>query len=153
MNTLTKSEKFFNTVKLTADDQLFVGVDAHKKSYHVALYLNDAPAIDFVMPAKKEQLGQKLKPAMPALRQIVYETGPTGYGLARHLHNENLPVSVAPTSRIPRVVGSSDKTVMLRCHGHSPENLDAQYTFPNPFAPVSTSSLAPQMHCHSCMSP
>ena len=50
---------------------------------------------------------------MPALRQIVYETGPTGYGLARHLHNENLPVSVAPTSRIPRVVGSSDKTDKL----------------------------------------
>ena len=113
MNTLTKSEKFFNTVKLTADDQLFVGVDVHKKSYHVALYLNDAPAMDFVMPAQKEQLGQKLKPALPALRKIVYETGPTGYGLARHLHNENLPVSVAATSRIPRAIGSTDKTDRL----------------------------------------
>jgi transposase len=113
MNTLTKSEKFFNNVKLTSDDQLFVGIDVHKRSYHVAFYLNDAPSIDFVMPAKKEQLSQKLKTAMPALRQIAYETGPTGYGLARYLHKENLPVSVTPTSRIPRATGSSDKTDKL----------------------------------------
>ena len=55
MNKLTKIEKFFNNVNLTADDQLFVGIDVHKRSYHVALYLNDAPAMDFVMPAKNEQ--------------------------------------------------------------------------------------------------
>ena len=113
MNTLTKSEKFFNNVKLTTDDHLFVGIDVHKRSYHVAFYLNDAPSIDFVMPAKKEQLSQKLKTAIPALRQIAYETGPTGYGLARYLHKENLPVSVTPTSRIPRAAGSSDKTDKL----------------------------------------
>ena len=83
MTTLPKIEKFFNTVKLTPDDDLFVGIDVHKKSYHVALFLNDAPAIDFVMPAKKQQLTRTLKPTAPALRGIVYETGPTGYGLAR----------------------------------------------------------------------
>jgi len=55
MSKLTKIDRFFNNVKLTADDELFVGVDVHKKSYHVALFLNDAPAIDFVMPAKKEK--------------------------------------------------------------------------------------------------
>ena len=60
MNTLTKIDKFFNTVKLSADDDLFVGLDVHKKSYHVAFYLNDAPAVDFVMPAKKEQLSVPL---------------------------------------------------------------------------------------------
>jgi len=53
MSKLTKIDRFFNNVKLTADDELFVGVDVHKKSYHVALFLNDAPVIDFVMPAKK----------------------------------------------------------------------------------------------------
>lgn len=113
MNKLTKIEKFFNTVNLSADDQLFVGVDVHKKSYHVAFYLNDAPSIDFVMPAKKEQLSQKLTSTAPALREVVYETGPSGYGLARHLHRDHLPVSVAATSKIPRASAGDNKTDRL----------------------------------------
>ena len=71
MSKLSKIDTFFNNVKFTADDNLFVGVDVHKKSYHVALYLNDAPSIDFVMPANKQQLSEKLKPAMPALGRSV----------------------------------------------------------------------------------
>ena len=113
MNKLTKIEKFFNNVNLTADDNLFVGIDVHKKSYHVALYLNDAPAMDFVMPAEKQQLSQKLKTASVALRQVVYETGSNGYGLARCLNKENLPVFVAATSKIPRLAGPEDKTDKL----------------------------------------
>ena len=47
-----------------ADDELFVGVDVHKKSYHVAMFLNDTPAIDFNMTAKSQKLIKKLKPVM-----------------------------------------------------------------------------------------
>lgn len=110
MSKLTKIDRFFNNVKLTDDDELFVGVDVHKKSYHVALFLNDAPAIDFVMPAKKEKLSQMLKTTLPALQKVVYETGPTGYSLARHLKQEKLPVSVIATSKIPRLSVGEDKT-------------------------------------------
>ncbi len=113
MNKLTKIDKFFNNVNLTADDELFVGIDVHKRSYHVALYLNDAPAMDFVMPAKNEQLSQKLIKTMPALKQVAYETGPSGYALARHLRQNSLPVAVAATSRIPRPAGGDDKTDKL----------------------------------------
>ena len=109
MNKLTKVENFFNNTDLTADDQLFVGIDVHKRSYHVALYLNDAPALDFVMPAAKEKLSQKLKKTSAALKQVAYETGPTGYDLARQLRQDSLPVTVAATSRIPRSNGD-DKT-------------------------------------------
>ena len=113
MNKLTKIEEFFNNVNLTADDELFVGIDVHKRSYHVALYLNDAPAVDFVMPAKKEILSQKLITTTSALKQIAYETGPSGYSLARYLHQNSLPVVVAATSRIPRPSGGDDKTDKL----------------------------------------
>jgi transposase len=113
MNTLTKIERFFKETPFSADDQLFVGVDVHKKSYHVALYLNDAPSIDFVMPANKEQLSQTLKPTRPALRQVAYETGFSGYGLARCLTKDHLPVSVAATSKIPRPSAADDKTDKL----------------------------------------
>ena len=61
------------------------------------------------MPAKKEKLSQKLTATTLALKQIAYETGPTGYGLARHLHQNSLPVVVAATSRIPRSSGGDDK--------------------------------------------
>jgi len=113
MNKLTKSQKFFNNLNLTADDDLFVGIDVHKRSYHVALYLNNAPAIDFVMPAKKEMLSQKLITTTSGLKQVAYETGPSGYGLARHLRQNSLPVIVAATSRIPRPAGGDDKTDKL----------------------------------------
>jgi len=113
MTTLTKVKTFFNTVHLTSDDDLFVGIDVHRKSYHVALFLNNAPAIDFVMPANKEQLIDKLKATTPALKQIVYETGPTGYSLARHLAKGNMPVSVVATSKIPRTSAGDDKTDKL----------------------------------------
>jgi transposase len=113
MNTLTKVNTFYKSVKLTADDKLYVGVDVHKKSYHVAFYLNDAPAIDFVMPSNKENLSQKLLPLTPALQQVVYETGPTGYGLARYLNKQAIPVAVVATSRIPRPCGQEDKTDKL----------------------------------------
>lgn len=33
------------------DDWLYVGVDVHKKSYAVAIWLNDTLAVDFVLPA------------------------------------------------------------------------------------------------------
>ena len=110
MNKLPIIDNFFNNVNLTADDDLFVGVDVHKKSYHVALFLNDAPATDFVMPSKKQQLIEKLKPAARALRNIAYETGPCGYALARHLKKADMPVCVAATSKIPRPAGQEDKT-------------------------------------------
>jgi len=113
MNTLTKIERFFKETPFSADDQLFVGVDVHKKSYHVALYLNDAPSLDFVMPANNKQLSQMLRPTQPALRQVAYETGFSGYGLARCLKNDHLPVSVAATSKIPRPSAADDKTDKL----------------------------------------
>ena len=113
MTSLTKVKTFFNTVNLTGDDDLFVGIDVHKKSYHVALFLNNAPAVDFVMPARKEQLTDKLKTTVPALKCVVYETGPTGYGLARHLEKQNMPVSVVATSKIPKNSAIDDKTDKL----------------------------------------
>ena len=61
MTRLTKVESFFKNVNLTSDDEVYVGVDVHKKSYHVALFLNDSPAIDFRMNAEPKQLNKKLQ--------------------------------------------------------------------------------------------
>ena len=113
MSRLAKVDSFFKNVNLTSDDEVFVGVDVHKKSYHVALFLNDTPAIDFRMAAEPKQLNKKLGSMACSIKDIVYEAGPTGYGLARDLIKNNLPASVVATSRIPRPVGGDDKTDKL----------------------------------------
>ena len=113
MSRLAKVDRFFKNVNLTSDDEVFVGVDVHKKSYHVALFLNDTPAIDFRMAAEPKQLNKKLGPMACSIKDIVYESGPTGYGLARDLIKNNLPASVVATSKIPRPAGADDKTDRL----------------------------------------
>ena len=113
MSRLAKVDSFFKNVNLTSDDEVYVGVDVHKKSYHVALFLNDTPAVDFQMRAEPKQLNKKLQTVACSIKDIVYETGPTGYGLARHLRKNKLPANVVATSRIPRRSGAEDKTDKL----------------------------------------
>ena len=110
MDRLAKVESFFKNVNLTNDDEVYVGVDVHKKSYHVALFLNDAPAIDFRMAAEPEKLKEKLRLMTKSVKKIAYETGPTGYGLARDLIKYKLPATVVATSKIPRPAAADDKT-------------------------------------------
>ena len=113
MGKLAKVDSFFKNVNLTSDDEVFIGVDVHKKTYHVAFFLNDMPAIDFGMIAEPKQLNKKLQPMARSIKNIAYETGPTGYGLARHLIKNNLPATVVATSRIPRPSAGDDKTDKL----------------------------------------
>lgn len=113
MTTVSKKQKWFNTIRLTQDDDLYVGIDAHKKSLHVALWLNDAPAIDFVMPPDSTKLIDILNKLRLALRMVVYEAGPTGYSLARSLHQADLPVSVVAPSKTPRQAAPDSKTDSL----------------------------------------
>lgn len=113
MTTVSKKQKWFNAIHLTPADDLYVGIDAHKKSLHVALFLNDAPAIDFVMPTDSKKLIDTLNKLRPALRMVVYEAGPTGYSLARVMQNVNLPVNVVAPSKTPRQSAPDSKTDSL----------------------------------------
>lgn len=47
---LSKKQNWLKQVHLTEDDDLYVSIDTRKQSFRVAFWLNDAPAIDFVMP-------------------------------------------------------------------------------------------------------
>jgi transposase len=101
MTKVSNKQKWFNTIRLTNDDELYIGIDTHKQSYHVALWLNDAPSIDFVMPPIAAKLIDTLDKVRVALRLVVYEAGPTGYSLARAMKDANLPVSVVAPSKTP----------------------------------------------------
>lgn len=73
-------------------DVAYVGLDVHKRSIHAAVWLNGRVVRHWVMPAENEKVLRKLEPLRPALKQVVYEAGPTGYGLARFLRGAGLCV-------------------------------------------------------------
>ena len=112
---LSRKQMFFNKTNLTKDDEVYVGLDVHKKSHSIAIWLNDAPAIDFVMPAEIEKLVKLLEKLGTALKMVVYEAGPTGYSLARQLQKVSLPVKVVAPSKTPVCSARDSKTDRLDC--------------------------------------
>jgi len=112
---LSNKQNWLKHIKLTKDDELYVGIDVHKKSYNLAFWLNDAPAIDFVMPADNKKTGQILGKFRIALKSIAYEAGPTGYSLARTLQNEKLPIQVIAPALTPRTTAKHAKTDRIDC--------------------------------------
>ena len=96
-------------------DEVFVGLDVHKKTIHAAVWLNGALMNHWVMPAIYEQVVASLERLRPGLRQVVYEAGPTGYGLARALCDAGLSVHVVAPSKTPRPSGDGAKSDRLDC--------------------------------------
>jgi transposase len=104
---------FFNKINLTKDDDVYIGIDAHKDSYNIGIWLNDAPDIDCTMPANNKKLIKDIEKIRPAIKNIVYEAGPTGYTLARELQNQDLPVQVIAPAITPRPATKQTKTDLL----------------------------------------
>ena len=115
MKRLTKKQNWFKQQNLTSQDKLYVGLDVHKKSISVAIWLNDALAITFTTSAESARLIQQLQPLKKAIQWIVYEAGPTGYGLARALEKANLPVQVISPAHTPQPAKRQSKTDRLDC--------------------------------------
>jgi len=92
-----------------------VGMDVHKKSYHLALRRVDGLSETWVSPADPVLIRRHLQSLEINIETIVYESGPTGYGLARELISAGYNVKVAAPSRIPRPVSLAAKTDRLDC--------------------------------------
>jgi transposase len=93
----------------------FIGMDVHKKSYHIALRRNDDWVHTFVATANAAHVIQMIQKAQITVKQIVYEAGPTGFTLARALKAAGLPVMVVAPSKVPRSVSRANKTDRLDC--------------------------------------
>ena len=57
---LTKKDRFFNNITLTVDDDVYVGIDVHKKNCHIAIWLNNGIALTFVAPADNSGIAREL---------------------------------------------------------------------------------------------
>jgi transposase len=91
----------------------WIGVDVHKSSYAVAILEEDGQRLEFSTVADPQRLLLQLLKMGMRIESLVYESGPTGYGLAWTCQEHAVPVVIVAPSRIPRPVSKSGKTDRL----------------------------------------
>lgn len=94
---------------------VWIGVDVHKRSYHVALHRADGKTITFTTTASPEAFIKQIQRLNIPVAGVAYEAGPTGFSLARGLMAHNIPVTVVAPSKVPRSVRPGSKTDRLDC--------------------------------------
>lgn len=94
---------------------LFIGIDVHVKQCAIAVWDGGVNAItmDWTTSADNETVVNSLSKLKGLIKGIVYEAGPTGFGLARALKSEGYPIFVAAPSLIPREPSKTNKTDRL----------------------------------------
>ncbi len=93
--------------------EAFVGLDVHKRTIHAAVWLEGRVAAGWVMPADTTRAVAMLAAHRDRITRVVYEAGPTGYGLARALAQAGLVVEVVAPGRSPRPAVREQKTDRL----------------------------------------
>lgn len=97
------------------EQPVWIGIDVHKRSYHVAILRADGKSVTFVSPPEPGILVRQLQELAVPIGGVTYEAGPTGFSLARALIAAGIQVFVAAASRIPRPVTAGAKTDRLDC--------------------------------------
>lgn len=104
-----------NFVGVHQSDPFWVGIDVHKRSYHIALLRADHKTFTFTTTASPDAFIEQFHGLDILVAGVAYEAGPTGFSLARALVAEKIPVTVAAPSKIPRSVSAGAKTDRLDC--------------------------------------
>jgi len=82
---------------------VIVGRDVHKKTCSVALFSKDDGLVEsYTCPSGEAELAHQLTELGCNIEHIVYESGLTGFALARTFSAAGFEVSVIAASRIPR---------------------------------------------------
>ena len=93
----------------------WIGIDVHKNSYHLAVLRGHGDVYTWSTPSDNGRLVQQLLDLDITIAGVCYESGPTGFSLARVLQDARIPVVVAAPSKIPRSVSPGSKTDRLDC--------------------------------------
>jgi transposase len=102
-------------LKVGKRDQVFVGLDVHKRSVHAAVRVNGLELGSVVLPAEARAVLRFLEPYRIGLKGVVYEAGPTGYGLLREMRKGGFPAMVVAPGKIPRPAVTGAKSDQLDC--------------------------------------
>jgi len=100
---------------VSATDRVHVGIDVHKRSYHVGVLVNNNPVRTFVIPPDPSRAIEFLRPLEAGLVRIVYEAGPTGYGLARAFQEIGWPIEIVAPGKIDKPANRGSKSDRLDC--------------------------------------
>lgn len=101
--------------KATDEDQIFVGLDVHKKSIHIAVRINGKLIAAWVTSPGVRGVIAAMEPLRPGMKKVVYEAGPTGYSLARAMKKEGWPIEVVAPGKIPKEANTGSKSDRLDC--------------------------------------
>jgi len=88
----------------------WVGIDVHKKSYHVSIYGEGKILLKWTMSSDDEVLIEMLMPIIKQIKMVCYEAGPTGYGLYRKLTDTGFPAGVVAASKMLKSKSDESKT-------------------------------------------
>jgi transposase len=107
-------QKAGSGLRLVRGERVFVGVDAHKRDYHVAVWSEERELIaTWVQPASAVVLIRRLARHIERVEQVVYEAGPMGYGLVRALRGAGFRAEVIAPSEVPAAPGGRAKSDRL----------------------------------------
>ena len=97
---------------LLPQEKIHVGCDVHGGKYAVALWSPQRGewVCEWVQADDDQALIKRLDPLRPHVARVVYEAGPTGFGLARALREAGFPVDVIAASHTPRAGVEPDKS-------------------------------------------
>jgi transposase len=103
------------TIGMNDSASIWMGLDVHKHSYHIALVSGESRPVTSSAPADPSSVVKTLHSNGIHLQGACFEAGPTGFKLASVLKSEDIPVIVAAPSKVPRSVSPGSKTDRLDC--------------------------------------
>ena len=93
----------------------WIGVDVHKRSYHVALHRADDKTITFTTTASPDAFIKQIQRLNIPVAGVAYEAGPTGFSLARQLLAQGYPIEVIAPGKTPQPANQGSKSDRLDC--------------------------------------
>jgi len=93
-----------------AGEDLFVGIDIHKKTWHVTAQTVDVELFSWSIPGKWEALNRLLNRFKEYKIRVVYEAGHFGFWLYDRLAECGIDCIVTPPSLVPQEYGNKVKT-------------------------------------------
>ena len=91
-------------------EELFVGIDLHKRTWHVTIQTADVELFCGSIPGKWEAFHKVLKRYRGCKVTAVYEAGYFGFWLYDRLTEYGVECIITPPSLIPREYGNRVKT-------------------------------------------
>lgn len=104
MSKVTKNPKMSKAIPIEPNERVYVGIDTHKRSHHVAIWSIERERVitQWVQPSDNKSLLERLEPMHNQIQKVVYEAGPTGFTLARTLKQSGFTVEVISAAHIPQ---------------------------------------------------